>query len=85
MGSSDILTGWLGKDGVFGYTCWLVGDICCPYWGRVRSGLHTFSRGGQEGEGQAAGVGRSLGHCNSHSETGGMVRVWQFLFQSEAF
>ena len=72
MESSDTLSGWLGA-----YVASMaVGG---------RSGLHTFSRGGQEGEGQVAGVGRSLGHCNSHSETGGMVRVWQFLFQSEAF
>ena len=45
MGSSDALAGWLGKDGVFGCTCWLVGGICCPYRGGVRSGLHTFSGG----------------------------------------
>jgi len=61
MGSSDTLAGWLGKDGVFGYTCWLAGGICYPYGGGVRSGLHTFPSGGQEGVGQVAGVGRSLG------------------------
>ena len=61
MGSSDTFDGWLGKDGVFGYTCWLVGGICCPSRGGVRSVLHTFSSWGQEGVGQVAGVGRSLG------------------------
>ena len=24
---------WLGKDGVFGYTCWLAGGVCGPYRG----------------------------------------------------
>ena len=53
--------GWLGKNGVFGYTCWLVGGICCPLWGGLRSGLHTFPSGGQEGVDKVAGVERSLG------------------------
>ena len=36
MGTSDALTGWLGKDGVFGYTCWLVGGHMLPLsgWGK---------------------------------------------------
>ena len=46
MKSLDALAAWLGKDGVFGCTYWLVGGICCPCGGRVRSGLHTFSSGG---------------------------------------
>ena len=43
MGSLNTFPGWLGKDGVWGYTCWLVGGICCPYRGGVGSGPHTFS------------------------------------------
>ena len=48
MGSSDMLTGWLGNDGVFGYTCWLVGGISYPYRGGIGSKLHTFLVGGRK-------------------------------------
>ena len=61
MGSLDTLAGWLGKDGVFGYTCWLVGGICYPYRGRVRSGpFSTFTGRRQEGTGQVVGGGEVL-------------------------
>lgn len=30
MGSSDTIAAWLGKDGVLGYTCCLVGGVYCP-------------------------------------------------------
>ena len=48
MGSSDMLTGWLGNDGVFGYTCWLVGGISYPCRGGIGSKLHTFLVGGRK-------------------------------------
>lgn len=43
---------WLWKDGIFRYTCWLVGNLHCPSRGGVRSGPHAFPSRGQEGEGQ---------------------------------
>ena len=43
MGSLDTLAGWLGAYVALG--------------GRVRSGPHTFSSGGQEEVGQVAGWG----------------------------
>ena len=50
---------WLGKNGVFGYSCWLVGDIGCPYRSKVSHIL--FLVGGQEGAGSCWG-GEVLRH-----------------------
>ena len=61
MRSSDTIAGLLGKGGGFGHTCWLVGGVHCLSRGRGRSGPHTFPSGEQEGVGQVARVGRSLG------------------------
>ena len=68
MGSSDTLNGWWGKDGVFGYICWLVGGICYPSRGGVRGGLHTFCVVGCSKEWAthllcSGGVGRSRPSC----------------------
>ena len=43
-------TDWLGKDGVFLYTCWLAGGIQGPYRVRVRSGLNSFPSRGRKGQ-----------------------------------
>ena len=55
MGSSDTLAGWLGKDGVFGYTYWLVG----AYVGGKEGDPYLFGGKEQKGVGQVAGAERS--------------------------